>query len=108
MSNPQSGFAFRATAELSQIEFIQKLIDSSYAYKCNNYIVFDWTTGSTILNSVYPNPPPIQYPILYGQMRSTLDFPLWAPYMNGRTSSWGNGNLTANVEYIRSLIKYNI
>jgi cysteinyl-tRNA synthetase len=86
------------------IDFIQKLIERGCAYELDGYVVCDssnWVAFSTV--NAYPIPAPIQYPILRGNMQSPLDFPLWAPYVDGHPSPWGKGNATVNVAYIRSL-----
>lgn len=89
---------------MNNIDFIQSLVNKGYAYESQGYILYDWIYGSCLLEK-YPNPPPIQYPILEEYKRSQLDFPLFAPYSDGVTTPWGNGNMTVNVVYIRDLLE---
>lgn len=93
---------------MQHIEFIERLIAKGGAYQSGPYVVFDWLSGARLLNAKrYPDPPPVQYAILKGQMRSELDFPLWAPSgqpSDGHPSPWGNGNVTVNVAYVQSFM----
>lgn len=89
---------------MDNIEFLQSLLNRGYAYESNGYILYDWIYGSCLFEK-YPNPPPVQYPILNEECkRSKLDFPLFAPYTEGVSTPWGNGNMTANVAYIRDVL----
>ena len=82
------------------IDYIRTLIRGGLAYELDGYVVFDW--GAVPPKTAYPDPAPVFYPILRGATRSPLDFPLWAPYTDGRPSPWGRGSATANVAYIFS------
>lgn len=88
---------------MSNIKFIESLIVKDFAYEINGYILFDWTNGSCLFKK-YPDPQPVQYSILNDYKRNLLDFPLFAPYINGSASPWGYGNMTANIEYIKNII----
>jgi hypothetical protein len=80
-------------------------MENGFAYESDGYVVFDWSNYVDKSKSIYPSPSPVQYFILSRRMKSSLDFPLWAPCVDGKSSPWGSGYLTANVGYIKSLMK---
>ena len=88
------------------INYIQSLIQNGSAYQYDKYVILDWNGMNAMNAHVYPTPAPIQYPILLEKMHSPLDFPLWAPYIHGHPSPWGNGNVTANVAYFQKYLHY--
>lgn len=75
------------------IDFIQEeLIGRGLAY------VLSMDIGTFICVHKYPlHIQPIQYPILQEHMRDKTDYPVWAPYVDGQPSPWGNGQCTANM-----------
>ena len=80
------------------IPIIEHLIASGQVYEVEGYVVFD-----SISLNIKPFPPPIQYGILLEHVRLPTDYPLWAPYVDGKPSPWGNGNVTVNLHYLAKL-----
>lgn len=83
---------------MSDIDFIVQLIESGKAYVLST----DIGTFVCAFNTKFPNlkVSPVQYPLLNNMKYREDDFPIWAPYSEGRISPFGNGQPTVNLYHI--------
>lgn len=83
----------------TQIDAILSLIENGKAYvvptEMGHFVCVERAKVSMTT-------PPVQYAILQKNRYKEEDFPVWAPYVDGKPSPWGNGQATVNLQLISS------
>jgi hypothetical protein len=78
----------------SQVEKVIEFVRNGIAYQVDTEI------GAFVCveaRKVFLEITPVQYPILDAYKTHQLDFPIWAPYVDGVSSPFGKGLATANL-----------
>lgn len=85
---------------MTDIDYIISLIETGKAYTVPTEM------GEFVCaeRSKFPNlkVSPVQYALLDGKKYKDDDFPIWAPYKEGRLSPYGKGQPTVNLHLIQS------
>jgi len=80
-----------------EIDQIESLIEQGKAYVVSTNI------GSFVCvqySNVFIHTKPLNYSILWNNTYNVDDFPIWAPYKDGKPSPWGLGYATLNLKLI--------